>query len=156
MRMLKMAVQNLDDEKFTYLLNSEIFDSDEVLMLLYSSVVCFNSEKAFDILLKRNNYFKFKGDWHTLFSSIRIFQTLQVQLTSSDRRKFDLIALRAAFEKELQFMVDLILERSRITKELMWILLQEDQNNLLVSLIAKQPRPLYLDDSSSTDNKYGE
>ena len=50
-----------------------MYDSEEVLMYLYAGVACFNSEKMFDILLKRNNFFKIKKEWFELFSVPKIF-----------------------------------------------------------------------------------
>jgi hypothetical protein len=74
-----------------------------------------------------------------------VYQTLKTQLISPERSNFDIITLKEAFDKDLNFMVDLILERSRITKEIIWALLGEDQKNMLVSLISKRPRPIYVD-----------
>ncbi len=65
---LKYSIDRVDEVRFSSLINHDIFDSDEVLMILYACVVCFNSEKAFDILLRRNNFFKFKKEWFKLFS----------------------------------------------------------------------------------------
>jgi hypothetical protein len=42
-------------------------------------------------------------------------------------------------------MIDLVLDRSRITKDIIQVLLQEDQKNLLVSLVSKRPRPIFVD-----------
>ena len=70
---LKRAIDTLDEVKFSEILSNDILDSEEVLMLLYVSVVCFHTEKAFDILIRRNNFFKFKPEWYSLFSSVRIF-----------------------------------------------------------------------------------
>ena len=70
---LKSAIDDLDEPKFSQILNTEIYDADEVLMLLYCAVTCFNSEKAFDILLKRNNYFRVKPEWFALFQIPKIF-----------------------------------------------------------------------------------
>ena len=126
-------------------MNSDIVDSGEVLMLLYCSVVCFNSERAFDILLKRDNYFKQKPDWHKLFNSPKVYQTLKTLPISPERRNFDIITLKEAFDKDLNFMVYLVLERSRITREIIWTLLADDQKNMLVSLISKRPRPIFVD-----------
>lgn len=74
---LKRAVETLDELRFSEILKIDILDSDEVMMLLYSSVVCFNSEKAFDILLRRNNSFKHKPEWANLFSFPKVFLHLQ-------------------------------------------------------------------------------
>lgn len=114
-------------------------------MVLYCSVVCFNQERAFDIMLKRDNYFKQKPDWYRLFATPKIYQCLKNQPISPDRRQFDLITLREAFDKDLIFMVEIILERSRITRDIIQVMVQEDQNNMLVSLVSKRPRPLYVD-----------
>ena len=42
-------------------------------------------------------------------------------------------------------MADLVLERSLITKELVQVLLQKNEKKLLVQLIAKRPRPIFID-----------
>ena len=76
MKTLKQAVDNFDDTLFSTLLNQDHFDSGEILMLLYASVVCFNSERAFDILLKRDNYFKSKPTWHAIFKVPRVYPLL--------------------------------------------------------------------------------
>ena len=57
MRTLKQAIDSFDDSLFTQLLDRDLLDSGEVLMTLYAAVFCFNAEGAFDILLKRDNYF---------------------------------------------------------------------------------------------------
>ena len=61
---LKFAIEKIDEVKFSEILINEIYDQDEVLMLLFTALVCFNSEKGFDILLKRSNYFKIRPEWH--------------------------------------------------------------------------------------------
>ena len=76
MRTLKQAIDTFDDSLFSKLLNKDHVDSGEVLMILYASVVCFNAESAFDILLKRDNFFASKPAWHALFSQKRVFPKL--------------------------------------------------------------------------------
>ena len=76
MRTLKQAIETFDDSLFSQLLNKDHVDSGEVLMILYASVVCFNAESAFDILLRRDNYFASKPAWHLLFSQKRVFPRL--------------------------------------------------------------------------------
>ena len=83
---LKQAVEKLDDNRFAQLLNNDIIDSGEVLMLLYCAVVCFNQEKAFDILLKRDNYFKQKPEWYRIFSVPKVYDCLKNQPISPERR----------------------------------------------------------------------
>ena len=145
MTKLKVAIEYLDEVKYSEILLNEIFDSDECLMLIYAAVVCFNSEKAFDIILRRNNNFRLKPEWHTLFSSPRIYSCLAYQLTSPERRKLDLLTLKSAFDKDLYFMADVVLDRSRITKQLIQVILGENQKKLLVSMVSKSPRALYID-----------
>lgn len=86
MTKLKVAIEFLDEVRYSEILLNDIFDSDETLMLIYAAIVCFNSEKAFDILLRRNNYFKMKPEWHQLFTSPRLFHCLAYQLISPERR----------------------------------------------------------------------
>jgi hypothetical protein len=45
-------------------------------MLIYTAVVCFNSEKGFDVMVKRNNYFKLKSEWNKLFTIPKIYSIL--------------------------------------------------------------------------------
>ena len=142
---LKQAVEKLDDNRFAQLLNNDIVDSGEVLMLLYCAVVCFNQERAFDILLKRDNYFKQKPEWNRIFGTPRVYACLKGQPMSPERRQFDVLTMREAFDRELMFMVEIVLERSRITPDLIRTLLAEDQHNMLVSLIAKISRPKFVD-----------
>ncbi len=68
MNELQRAIESLEELRFSELLINEIYDSDEVLMMIYAAVVCFNSEKGFDILLRRNSYFRHKKEWHSLFT----------------------------------------------------------------------------------------
>jgi hypothetical protein len=42
-------------------------------------------------------------------------------------------------------MAELILDRSRITKEIIQVLLQENQKKMLVQLISKRPRAIFVD-----------
>ena len=105
---LKKAVDAFDEVRYSEILTHDIFDSDEVLMLAYCAVVCFNSQQAFDILMKRNNHFKLKPEWHAVFAAPKVFMTLQIN--SPERRKLDLLTIKTAFERDLNFMVDLVLE----------------------------------------------
>jgi hypothetical protein len=111
MATLKRAVDELDELRYSELLSAEIFDSEEVLMLAYCAVVCFNSEQAFDILLRRNNRFQLKPRWHALFNKPRIFHLLKNGATP-ERRQLDLITLSVAFERDIYFMGELVLERA--------------------------------------------
>lgn len=47
--------------------------------------------------------------------------------------------LLAALDRELQFMVDLVLHRSTITPELVNILLKERQKRVLIDLVRRKP-----------------
>jgi ABC-type enterochelin transport system permease subunit len=73
---LKLAIDKFDEVRYSSILTNEIFDMDEVFMLIYTSVVCFNSEKGFDVMIKRNKYFKNKPEWNTLFQTPRIYPIL--------------------------------------------------------------------------------
>jgi hypothetical protein len=126
-------------------LNKDLLDSGEVLMILYASVVCFNAEGAFDILLKRDNYFAAKSSWNKIFATPRIFPRLQLMPNSLERRAFDIITLKEAYERDLGFMVDLVLERARITIEVIDVMLREDQKNAIVALVARRPRPMWVE-----------
>jgi len=52
-------------------------------------------------------------------------------------------------------MVDLVLERARITKELISLMLREDQKNAIVGLVARRPRPKWVEGTAegTTDEK---
>ena len=145
MRTLKQAIETFDDSLFSQLLNNDHVDSGEVLMILYASVVCFNAESAFDILLRRDNYFASKPAWHLLFSQKRVFPRLQLVPGCPERRSFDLITLKEAYDKDLSFMSELVLERARITKEVIDVMLREDQKNAIVGLISRRPRPKWIE-----------
>ena len=144
---LKRAVETLDEGRFADLLINDVLDSEEVLMLLYASAVCFNSEKAFDVLLRRNNFFKHKHEWHSLFVAPRVFSKLQAHLTSSERAKLDLLVLGFALEKDLYFMADLVLSRSVVTPTLVLALMHKNEKKMLVQLLSKRPRPLFIEGS---------
>ena len=117
MTSLKKAIDELDEVRYSQILTNDIYDTEEVLMLVYCAIVCFNSEQAFDILMKRNNFFKMKPEWNAVFAAPKVYHILS-QLISPERRKFDLLTIKTAFERDLYFMADLILERSRVTKEI--------------------------------------
>ena len=61
---LKNSLEMDDEKKFEEIIKKEIYDSEELLMYLYAAVSCFNNEKVFDQLLKRNNYFKVNKELH--------------------------------------------------------------------------------------------
>ncbi len=42
-------------------------------------------------------------------------------------------------------MVELVLERARITKEIVTVMLREDQKNTLVGLVSRRPRPKWVE-----------
>ena len=48
----------LDEDKFREILSVDVHNNQEVIMIMYCAVECFNSDQAFDIIVKRNNYFK--------------------------------------------------------------------------------------------------
>lgn len=103
-----------------------MLDSEEVFMYLYCAVACFNNEKVFSIMIQRNNNFKVTKAWYMLFSTPRIFSQLVGFRASIERRRFDSIAMKIAIERDFYFMVELILTRSLVTKELIQILLAEN------------------------------
>ena len=70
---LKICLEMDDDRKFEEIMKKDLYDTEEVFMYLFCAVSCFNSEKIFDILLKRNNYFKVNKEWNLLFSTNRVF-----------------------------------------------------------------------------------
>ncbi len=86
-------------------------------------------------------------------SVTRVFHKLQLVPNSPERLEFDLIVIGEAYEKDLSFMVELVLERARITKQIIWLMLQEDQKNALVGLISKRPRPKYIVDHDEITEK---
>ncbi len=53
--------------------------------------------------------------------------------------------MKIAVERDFYFMVELILSRSLVTKEMIQILLAENQKKLLVQQISKGKKPTYLD-----------
>lgn len=55
---LKISLEMDDEKRFEEILKRDLYDSEEILMFLYAAVSCFNSEKVFEGLLRRNNYFK--------------------------------------------------------------------------------------------------
>lgn len=123
---LKVSLEMDDEKQFEDILNRELYDSEEVLMYLYAAVSCFNSEKVFDGLLRRNNYFKVNKELNQLFTSSHVFLQLSGFSSSVERRKFDCIVLRLAIERDFFFMSEIILDRSLMTKEMIQILLQEN------------------------------
>lgn len=42
-------------------------------------------------------------------------------------------------------MIDLVLERARITKDIVSVMLREDQKNALVGLVSRRPRPKWVE-----------
>jgi len=71
-------------------------------MVLYVSAICMNSEELFYHQLRKNNFFKFKPDWHILFSQPDVFKKLQTfPICTSERQQLDIFVMKAALEKEL-------------------------------------------------------
>ena len=61
-----------------------------------------------------------------------------------------MLVLKASLEKETQFMIDLVLDRAVVTPDTLVTLIAENQKKLLISLITKPIRPLYLPPTYST------
>ena len=70
---LKISLEIDDEKKFEEVLKRDLYDSEEILMYLYAAVSCFNSEKVFEGLLKKNNYFKHIKELNQLFISSHVF-----------------------------------------------------------------------------------
>lgn len=77
MKELKYIIDTEDHDKFSQALEKEIYDTEDVLMFIYSSVVTFNDEHVFNTLIKRNNYFEVNPDLHVLLSQPKIFYQFQ-------------------------------------------------------------------------------
>lgn len=56
---LKACLDMDDERRFEQVMQKEVYDSEEVLMYLYAALSCFNSDRVFHGLLKKNNYFEF-------------------------------------------------------------------------------------------------
>lgn len=76
MAKLKEVLDDDDMHKFNNLARSEINDPEEVLMVMYVAAICMNSEDIFKLLLRKNNDFRMKPEWHILFSEQYVFQKL--------------------------------------------------------------------------------
>lgn len=64
-----------------------------------------------------------------------------------------MIAMATSIDKDLHFMTELIIFRSRMTKELLQILLSNDRWKLVIQQISNAKRPFYIDDNNSTNTR---
>lgn len=56
----------------------------------------------------------------------------------------DHMVLKISLEKELPFMTELVTDRAIMTQEILAYLLKKNEKRLLISLITKPIRPLFL------------
>lgn len=69
MMQLRKVLEDDDSTLFERLcVQSQIYDQEENLMLLYVAAICMNSEQAFDSILARTDNFKIKSDWNFVFT----------------------------------------------------------------------------------------
>jgi len=128
MAQLKKVVDMDSPKALTQLVKGErIGDPEEALMVIYVAVVVMNTLGVFDHLLEKHQRFKTKPVWHLLFSMPNIFQVLQSSPSMAERQKFDELVLKVALERELNFIIDIVLDnRTIITPEILSLLLAED------------------------------
>ena len=74
MEMLQKAVVDDNAGIFTQLaFERDIVSSEEAILVMYTAVALMNRPDVFRDILEKNNKFKFKPDWHVLFSQPNIF-----------------------------------------------------------------------------------
>jgi len=64
----------------------------------------------------------------------------------AERLKFDEIVLKVALERDLTFITEAVLDRAVITSQLLNQLLREEQQNMIVELMFRSRRPLFISD----------
>ena len=72
--MLKKVIVQDDAALFSKLVfERDIVSSEEAILVMYTAVVLMNRPDVFRNIMEKNNKFKFKPDWHVLFSQPNIF-----------------------------------------------------------------------------------
>lgn len=128
MMQLRKVLEDDDSLLFERLcIQSQIFDQDENLMLLYVAAICMNNERAFDQILARTNNFNIKPDWNLLFCQTQIFAKIQqFPVQTTERAQLDIIVLKTTLERDMVFMTELVLDRAICTPGLIQALLSEN------------------------------
>ena len=117
---LRKVLEDDDSTLFERLcVQSQIYDQDENLMLLYVAAICMNNERAFDQILARTSNFKINADWKVLFSQAQIFSKIQqFPQQTAERAQLDIIVLKASLERDMVFITELVLDRAICTPSL--------------------------------------
>lgn len=120
MMQLRRVLEDDDSTLFERLcVQSQIYDQDENLMLLYVAAICMNNERAFDQILARTSNFKINADWNVLFSQAQIFSKIQqFPQQTAERAQLDIIVLKASLERDMVFITELVLDRAICTPSL--------------------------------------
>ena len=112
-----------------------------------------NTPGVFDYLLEKHQRFKTKPVWFVLFSMPNIFQILQSSAAMAERQKFDELVLKVVLERELTFMIDIILDnRTVITPALLSLLILEEQQGKVIEMLGRpiDERPLFIASGKSS------
>lgn len=120
MMQLRRVLEDDDSTLFERLcVQTQIYDQDENLMLLYVAAICMNNERAFDQILARTSNFKINADWNVLFSQAQIFSKIQqFPQQTAERAQLDIIVLKASLERDMVFITELVLDRAICTPSL--------------------------------------
>ena len=62
----------------------------------------------------------------------------------AERQKFDELVLKVALERDLTFITNIVLDKAVISPQLLSLLLQDQQQNIIVSLVTRPDRPLFI------------
>lgn len=122
-------------------------------MILYVAVIFMNDSAVFNRILTRNNFFRIRPEWFSLFEPADIFKLIQkTPESTTERFKLDKLVLKASLDKEVSFITDLVLSRAVITPETISLLFQESQHRLIINLVIKTVPSLYKPPSYSKKN----
>lgn len=79
-------------------------------------MLIFNCEEEFELIVRRNKYFEVISDWYSVLEQTNIFQQIQNFQSSIERRKFEFFVLKICLEKDLFFILEILLDRAILNK----------------------------------------
>ena len=144
-----MLTKSITEDNSSLLVNlafqRDVKDSEEALLIMFVAVAFLNKQDVFQNILDKFNQFKFKPEWHALFSQPGIFKNLQAFPGMAERNNLNSIALNILLEKELEKLTEIMLEQSVITPELISILIKHGKSKMVIGLLDRPIRPNYID-----------
>ena len=126
MARLKQAIQEDDRGALRGLVQDrDVMNPGDALMIIFACIVL-NEQQLFEQVVSKNAQFKIYPQWYALFSQPNIYDTVKNYESQAERCKLNELVLEIALEKDLTFIVELLLDLSVITPKLISLLFKDN------------------------------